>query len=147
MKPGRSVDPLEGGGVVGVGLAVELDVEIGEEEVGLGLDAGAGGEVDEVLGLGDLAQALLAGPGTDADALRGDEAEGGEALECGIDPAVHGDVGGAELVDVQLGVAGGIGGVVGLWRGGRRCGEGGGGGREAGEAQIGIGEAVGEVGG
>ena len=50
----------------------------------------------------ELAEAFVAGPGADGDALAGDEAHGGEAFEGGVDPTVHGDVGGADGVGVDV---------------------------------------------
>ena len=49
--------------------------------------------VGNLLCLMELPQALLPSPGADGDVLGWDQAEGGQTLEGGIDPAVHGDVG------------------------------------------------------
>ncbi len=81
-------------------------MEIGHEQVGLRYQAGAeivfaGGEQFSFL---ELAEALLAGPGTDGDALAGDEAHGTEAFKGRVDPAVHGDVGRANGIGIHIGI-------------------------------------------
>ena len=94
------VDGFEVEGLIGGWVASQLEVEVVHEATAFSEEGGAEGVggAGEVFGEVELAEALVAGPGADGDALAGDEAHGGEAFEGGVDPTVHGDVGGADGV-------------------------------------------------
>ncbi len=82
----------------------ELTVEVGHETSRF-RDQPRAGQADAIgdfLRLMKLAKTFLAGPGSDRYILCRDQAQGGEPLECGIDPTVHGDVGRSYRVGIGV---------------------------------------------
>src|ERR1700753_533415 len=99
------VDRLETQCFVVQRLTFELGLKVGHHQMSLCDQTGAECvlDVDQVLCLAKLPETLLTGPGAKGAVLVGNEAHGGETLERGIDPAIHGDVGGADGVGVGIG--------------------------------------------
>ena len=95
------VDGMEGDGGRGGTGPVQLTTERGDQIGGFRPEFGF---LELLFGFEGLAAAFRACPGAEAGDLRGDEAKGGEAVQGGVHPTIHGDVYGASYIPGFLGV-------------------------------------------